>query len=224
MKRILLTGGSGLLGKELRKYYGYLSPSHREMDITDAGSVKKVINKYKPELIVHAAAYTDVSGADKEPDDMAACYLVNVIGTRNIVNCTNQIPIIYISSEYVLAKEGLIPESVFSITSITTKTSRTYSNFLGSFSYKSIKPELFGGYQESFWQDKIIYIASKAKALFDYFYLKKMLDIEREIYDSRINWDNFIQDDLDEFEKYVTSTSGRKMFNVLKLIKKTYVD
>jgi len=51
-----------------------------------------------------------------------------------------------------------------------------------------------------------------------------MLDIEREIYDSRINWDNFIQDDLDEFEKYVTSTSGRKMFNVLKLIKKTYVD
>jgi len=102
MKRILLTGGSGLLGKELRKYYGYLSPSHREMDITDAGSVKKVINKYKPELIVHAAAYTDVSGADKEPDDMAACYLVNVIGTRNIVNCTNQIPIIYISSEYVL--------------------------------------------------------------------------------------------------------------------------
>jgi len=151
-----------------------------------------------------------VERASKEP---YAEFVANLLRTPS-----------YISSEYVLAKEGLIPESVFSITSITTKTSRTYSNFLGSFSYKSIKPELFGGYQESFWQDKIIYIASKAKALFDYFYLKKMLDIEREIYDSRINWDNFIQDDLDEFEKYVTSTSGRKMFNVLKLIKKTYVD
>lgn len=130
----------------------------------------------------------------------------------------------YISSEYVLAKEGLIPESVFSVTSITTKTPRSFSNFLGAFLYKNVKQELFTGYRGSFWEDKIIYMATKAKALFDYFYLKKIENIEREIYDSRINWDNFSQDDFKEFEKYVTFASGRKMINVLKWIKKSYAD
>ena len=130
----------------------------------------------------------------------------------------------YISSEYVLAKEGLIPESVFSVTSITTKTPRPFSNFLGSFLYKNIKQDFFTGYRESFWQDKIIYIATKAKALFDYFYLKKMENIEQGIYDSRINWGSFSQDNLKEFEKYVSLTHSRKMMNVLKCVRKNYVD
>ncbi len=126
----------------------------------------------------------------------------------------------YISSEYVLAKEGLIPESVFSITSITAKTPRSFSNFLGTFLYKHVKPELFTGYKESLWENKILYVATKAKALFDYFYLKKIENIEREIYDCRINWDNFSQDDVKEFEKYTTITASRKMTNVLFWIKK----
>jgi len=102
MKKILLTGGSGLLGRELRKHYDYIAPTHKEMDITKPQTIKTAINKYSPEMIVHAAAYTDVFKADEEPHDMAACYLVNVVGTRNIVKSAGDIPIIYISSEYVL--------------------------------------------------------------------------------------------------------------------------
>jgi len=151
--------------------------------------------------------------AEKVPNEPYTEFIANILRTPS-----------YISSEYILAKEGLIPESVFLVTSITTKTSRSFSNFLGAFSYKNIKLELFTGYGESFWQDKMIYVATKAKALFDYFYLKKMENIEQEIYDFRINWNNFSQQDLEEFEKYVTILSGRKMVNILEYIKRNYVN
>ena len=68
---------------------------------------------------------------------------------------------------------------------------------------------------KSFWQDKITYIATKAKALFDYFYLKKMENIEQEIYDSRINWNNFSQDDLKEFESDPDSLNTNRTVNVV---------
>ena len=157
--------------------------------------------------------YVSSAYGEKVPKEPYIEFVANILRTPS-----------YISSEYVLAKEGLIPESVFSVTSITTKTPRSFSNFLGTFLYKNIKSELFTGYRESFWEDKIVYIATKAKALFDYFYLKKMGNIEREIYDSRINWGNFSRDDLEEFEKYTIDLSGRKMINILSWIKKNYVD
>lgn len=157
--------------------------------------------------------YVSSAYVEKVPKEPYVEFIANILKTPS-----------YISSEYVLAKEGLIPESVFLVTSITTKTPRSFSNFLGAFSYKNIKLELFTGYRESFWEDKIIYIATKAKALFDYFYLKKMENIEREVYDSRINWNNFSQDDLNEFEKYVTVSSSGKMINILRWVKKSYAD
>ena len=113
MKKILLTGGSGLLGKELQKYREYIAPSHSEMDVTEFKSVKSFIDEHKPSIIVHAAAYTDVAKADKEPEDMVECYLTNVIGTRNVVKAANKIPIIYISTEYVLE-----PVNFYSLTKL----------------------------------------------------------------------------------------------------------
>lgn len=113
MKKILLTGGSGLLGKELQKHRTYLAPSHTEMDITNLKDVKSFISRHKPSLIVHAAAYTDVSKADKEAEDMVKCYITNVIGTRNIVKAAVNIPIIYISTEYVLE-----PVNFYSLTKL----------------------------------------------------------------------------------------------------------
>ena len=126
----------------------------------------------------------------------------------------------YISLEYVLAKENMIPEMVYAITSITTKTSRSYNNFLGTFAYKNIKKELFLGYQEKKWGDRGIYQATKAKALFDFLYLRKLENLKQElISDLRINWDNFSQKNLAEFAEYVQTSSSSKMAIVLKIIK-----
>lgn len=125
----------------------------------------------------------------------------------------------YLSLEYVLAKEGMIPEAVYMMTSITVKTSRNFTNFIGGFSYRNIKTNLFCGHRTKEWGNKKIYLASKAKALFDYFYLTKMVDFDREIIDLRINWDNFIRKDYAEFGQYVRLAQSKKMSGIFQSLK-----
>lgn len=130
----------------------------------------------------------------------------------------------YISLEYILAKENLIPEAVVSVTSITTKSSRTYNNFLGTFIYRNIKKKLFFAYKQNLWEEKTIFRATKVKALFDLLYLKKLSNIKQEIiYDLRINWENFQQSDLAEFTEYVRFSKSKKMKLILEVIKSQYV-
>lgn len=113
---ILLTGGSGLLGKELQKHIKCRAPLRRlGYDILDAECWKtpcinmntnKLI-KYK--LIVHCAAYTDVPKAEEEKK---LCYETNVIGTRNLASLG--IPMIYISTPYIFdGEKGMYRENDF---------------------------------------------------------------------------------------------------------------
>ena len=127
----------------------------------------------------------------------------------------------YLSLEYVLAKNGLIPEGVNLFTSITLKSSRVYTNKFGSFVYKNIKEGLFAGFGTERKGVYSIKIASKAKALFDFLYLKRNFDytkkeeIERGL---RINWDNFLLTDVEEFKKYVLLSKSEKMTIIFKNI------
>lgn len=131
----------------------------------------------------------------------------------------------YISLEYVLAKEGLIPEAVYATTSITVKSSRIYTNFLGSYVYRNVKDELFCGYKPVAWGAKTISVATRAKALFDVLYLKTTPDVQGEgLSDLRINWGSWRKDDTDEFESYIALARSEKMRSVAEQIKKyTYV-
>lgn len=156
--------------------------------------------------------YVSGTYVDKEPGELYMQFVANILRSPS-----------YISTEYVMAKEGLIPESVYWITSVTTKSSRKYSNFLGNFSYRNIKKPLFFGFRQVSWNGNIIYTASKAKALFDYFYLKSTYNIKADVYDARINWDNFSEDDLLELTEYVKLSKSIKMNNILKVIKKYHV-
>ncbi len=103
--RILITGGSGLLGKQLLPLMqaengdGYLfdrvyidTPSHQELDIT-----KEIAPNQKYDLIIHSAAYTDVVGAETNHE---ACFDTNVMGVYNLLMAYPDTPIVYISSEY----------------------------------------------------------------------------------------------------------------------------
>lgn len=129
----------------------------------------------------------------------------------------------YLSLEYVLAKTGLIPEGIFSLESITLKSSRAFSNSLGNFVYHSIKPLLFTGYRQIEWDDKIILEATPAKALFDWLYLKKMTDPKVELTsDLRLNWNQFSSVDYEEFIKYVNLSNSPKMTAVSRIIKMLY--
>lgn len=98
---ILLTGGSGCLGSELIDLIdGIIAPSSDELDIRNIVSVNNNISLYQPDVIVHAAAYTNVSLAET---DKESCWQINVEGTRNIVKAAqkHKIPVIYISTDYV---------------------------------------------------------------------------------------------------------------------------
>lgn len=70
------------------------------MDITNPSAVNGVLDALKPELLVHAAAYTDVRRAEQEREK---CWEVNVEGTRNVVrSCLNRkLFLIHISTDYV---------------------------------------------------------------------------------------------------------------------------
>jgi len=87
--KILLTGGSGLLGQYLKMEAW--RPTHQELDIT------KELPFVDLDLIVHCAAYTDVQGAETKKDE---CFDVNVQGVLNLIKAYPGTPLVYISTEY----------------------------------------------------------------------------------------------------------------------------
>lgn len=96
--KILLTGGSGLLGTELQKINNHpeveiYAPSHKEFDIT-----APIMPNYRPDIVIHAAAYTDLIGAER---DRELCNKINVDGTINLVRMFPFVYFVYISTEYV---------------------------------------------------------------------------------------------------------------------------
>ena len=96
---ILLTGGSGRLGTELQRLLPHVvAPPSAELDLTQPESIAVALDKYRPSAALHAAAYTDVKGAET---DRAQCWAVNVGGTRNLVKALGGTPLVYISTDYV---------------------------------------------------------------------------------------------------------------------------
>lgn len=101
MPRYLLTGGSGRLGSELRALLPDLAaPPSAELDVTRPESIDASIARYRPEVLVHAAAYTNVGAAERE---RSACWTVNVVGTRHVAQATatHGLLLIHISTDYV---------------------------------------------------------------------------------------------------------------------------
>src|SRR3989344_2190631 len=86
--KILLTGGSGLLGADIVKEakeakLDIAAPSHKELDITDPESVAKALKKYKPDAIINAAAEVNVDDCEENPE---ACFAINRDGVKNILD------------------------------------------------------------------------------------------------------------------------------------------
>lgn len=97
----------------------------------------------------------------------------------------------YISLEMALSYYGLIPESVYGITSVTSRKTYTFSSLLGQFSYRRIKPELMFGYNLVNYQNHNFKIAEIEKVILDYFYVNSKLKTEGEFEELRINKDTF---------------------------------
>lgn len=79
----------------------------------------------------------------------------------------------YISMETALSFYGIIPEAVFTETSVTTKKTKTFKTPVGNFSYQKIKKEAFGGFETRKQAGTSFNLALPEKALIDFLYLNR---------------------------------------------------
>lgn len=82
MKKVLLFGGSGMLGQELlRSFFGnpykIIAPSHKEADVSDQKSVFSIIRKTKPDIVLNAAVLVSVDACEESP---GRAYAINSLG------------------------------------------------------------------------------------------------------------------------------------------------
>ncbi len=103
--KILLFGGSGQLGYELKKRaadlaFDLVSPVTAELDITDRHQVKFLTASVKPDVVINSAAYTAVDNAEVE---IERAFAVNRDGARNIAEACEAVGcrLIHISTDYV---------------------------------------------------------------------------------------------------------------------------
>lgn len=108
--KILLFGGSGQLGFELRKRaadlnFSLVSPVTKEVDITERSQVKNLLESLKPDVVINSAAYTAV---DKAEQELVIATAVNADGARNVAEACSRIGarLIHLSTDYVF--DGLL--------------------------------------------------------------------------------------------------------------------
>jgi dTDP-4-dehydrorhamnose reductase len=101
--RIVVTGSKGQLGRALlrqlqaEELLGLDIPEH---DITDLMALDATMQRFRPHVVIHCAAMTDVDGCERDPD---AAYRLNVLGSRNVAVCAERAgaAIVAISTDYV---------------------------------------------------------------------------------------------------------------------------
>ena len=111
----LITGASGQLGLALQEeltQHGidFVGPNSSELDITKPLIVNQMVDLIKPNVIINAAAWTDVDGAESKE---SAAYLVNALGPQNLANATSKAGarLVQISTDYVFSGGASSPWS-----------------------------------------------------------------------------------------------------------------
>jgi len=121
----------------------------------------------------------------------------------------------YISLEKALSHYGIIPETVYSITSITTKPTREFKTPKGIFSYQRIKKEAFVGYEPKDIGGATVFFAEPEKALVDYLYF---VDLKKISLNDRLELKNIKKTKLLAFLRLF------KRRSLFKLVEQIYVE
>ncbi|WP_455393057.1 SDR family oxidoreductase [[Eubacterium] cellulosolvens] len=131
MIRVIVTGASGFLGAKLGEklikhpndysclglYYNYhdfssqgSNLSIRRVDIQDANELSTCVHEFRPEVIIHCAALTNIEYCEKHKEE---AYNINVVGTENLLRCCEEsgAKLVFISTDIVFdGKKALYTE------------------------------------------------------------------------------------------------------------------
>ncbi|MFH0790530.1 MAG: hypothetical protein V2A64_02765 [Candidatus Omnitrophota bacterium] len=118
----------------------------------------------------------------------------------------------YISFEYVLSRYGIIPETVYTITSATTRITREFIVNNKSFAYAHIKKQAYRGYKTEKIGGMTVLIAEPEKALADYLYF---VSLKRKTLNERLNIHKLRKKTVLEYARIFSRKS------LVKLVKET---
>jgi len=99
----------------------------------------------------------------------------------------------YISFETALAYYGFIPESVYGITSASTRRTYKFKTKIAEFTYRTVSPKLFFGYKLNKYNDKHFKMAAPEKAFLDYLYINPAIEDDDDYASLRINGNVFLK-------------------------------
>lgn len=155
--------------------------SRRLVEWQAKGYIKKIINRW-------------YMFADVPIEDSFLYWAANRIYTPS-----------YISLESAFSYYGLIPEAVYTTTSVSTLKTISFDTRLGAFTYRQLKPALFFGYQIEQWQDFPIKMASPEKVILDYLYLNPQMNQAEDWQGLRLNPD-ILHDvvDVEKLQEYLS--------------------
>jgi dTDP-4-dehydrorhamnose reductase len=113
--KVFIAGANGQLGHALKDTLGHheiIAYDIDELDITQLEATRKVLDQVRPQVVINAAAYTNVDQAEYETE---MAYRNNALGPRNLALTTasRQIPLLQISTDYVFDGKALRPYHEF---------------------------------------------------------------------------------------------------------------
>jgi dTDP-4-dehydrorhamnose reductase len=96
----VVPGGPGILPGVAKGTFEVLSTDIDTLDVVDRTAVREATDAFRPDLVLHAGAYTAVDACESEPD---TAFAVNALGTRNMAEAAVAVGahLVYISTDYV---------------------------------------------------------------------------------------------------------------------------
>lgn len=126
----------------------------------------------------------------------------------------------YVSLHAALHYWELIPEVVYEVTSVTTRPTREYRWRGSRFSYRTLHPRLFFGYEVVEWAHDTYLIAYPEKALIDYAYFHPQMDDPDYIYEMRFD-EQIVHEELDwdRMERYLRQVDSPALRRRIRLLR-----